>query len=213
MSHDASNESGESGGGDSFRTAKNSSGMFLWLILAVVAGIAAAAWYLKPPSIQPDSELEDLSLTSLAEDGKAVTLDDLKGQVVLLNFWGTWCRPCIKEFPGIVALEKQYRDRKDFRLLAVSCGEGYDKENELPEIRTLTQAFVDQREVDMPIFLDPDYKTRFVVEKAIGWHAGGWQGYPTTLLLDRDHRIQQVWVGAVSKSVFEAAIEELLNKK
>ncbi len=216
MSHDASSDSDKTGaglpetpeGGDSGPAAKNSSGMFLLLILAVVVGIAAAAWFLKPPPFQPGAELEALSLTSLAEDGEGVTLDDLKGKVVLINFWGTWCPECVKEFPELVALEKKYRGRKDFRLLAVSCGAGYDKENELSGIRIQTQAFIDQRGVDMPIYLDPDFQTRSVVEKTVGW-----QGYPTTLLLDRNHRIQKAWVGAAGKSKFEAAIDELLNKK
>ena len=92
--------------------------------------------------------------------------------------------------------------------MAVSCGTEYDNEKELPEIRTETKAFIEKRKVKMPIYLDPDFKTRSVVEKAVGW-----KGYPTTLLLDRDHRIQKVWIGAASKSEFEAAIESLLKKK
>ena len=60
------------------------------------------------PSSTASSELDHLSFTTL--DGKTVSLTDFRGQPVLLNFWATWCKPCVYEMPSI---EKSWRELKD----------------------------------------------------------------------------------------------------
>lgn len=190
--------------------ARDGTGLFFPLVLVAAAAALAAIIYFKPFSGDSRPTLKSLALEPLAEEGSKLALEDLKGQVVLLNFWGTWCPPCLKEFPEIVALEKQYRQHKSVRVVAVSCGAPQNRDATLAElklVRETTQAFLDQRGVDVPMYLDPGSKTREAVNEAIGFEA-----YPTTVLLDREHRIYRRWVGTATKSDFEAAIEELLNR-
>ena len=73
-----------------------------------------------PPLIgqpAPDFALRDL-------DGAVVKLSDLRGKVVWINFWATWCRPCKKELPDIQALSDEYPN--DLAVLAINWGEGAD---------------------------------------------------------------------------------------
>lgn len=63
----------------------------------------------------PDFTLKDLN-------GNSVTLESLKGRVVYLNFWATWCPWCVKELPDVETVYKQYKD-KDVVILAVDIGE------------------------------------------------------------------------------------------
>jgi thiol-disulfide isomerase/thioredoxin len=185
-------------------------GLFFPLVLVAAAAVLAAIIYFKkPPASRPLPELKALALEPLSEQGGKLALEDLNGQVVLLNFWGTWCPPCLKEFPDVVELEKQYRQREGVRVVAVSCGPpgSDDAGAELKRLRENTQAFLDRHSVEMPMYLDPSSKTRQAVSDAIGFDA-----YPTTLLLDREHRIYRRWVGTATKRDFEAAIEELLSR-
>jgi len=154
--------------------------------------------------------LPRLALQPVSPQGEPVTLADLEGKVVLVNFWGTWCQPCVKEFPDIVAVEKHYRDRDDFRLLAVSCGQPQEDESDeatIARLRRDTQAFLDHRFVEMPTYLDRDRATRQAVEEVMQL-----TGYPTTLLLDRQHRIRYRWVGMGTKQQFIEEINKLLNE-
>ena len=68
----------------------------------------------KPGDPAPNFQLRDMN-------GRVVALSDLRGKVVLLNFWATWCGPCRVEMPAMERLYRAY-DRKDFEILAVSTG-------------------------------------------------------------------------------------------
>jgi thiol-disulfide isomerase/thioredoxin len=131
--------------------------------------------------------LPDLRLEPLTGDGQPVRLGDLAGKVVLLDFWGTWCPPCRAEFPHIVALADKYRDRSDFELLAVSCGSGGDDTSQ--SLRPATEAFLQDRKLDVATYFDPQGYTRREVDKVAGF-----EGYPTTLVLDRQGVIRGMWV-------------------
>ena len=90
------------------------------------------------------NRLTHLELVSLTGDvGKAVSLKDLGGKVVLVNYWGTWCPPCVRELPQIEAIGERFAGREDFRLLAVSCGQGADED--FQTLREETEHFLDAR--------------------------------------------------------------------
>jgi thiol-disulfide isomerase/thioredoxin len=63
-------------------------------------------------------------LTAL--DGKEVSLSDFQGKVVFLNFWATWCPPCVDEMPSLLRLQERLKDRRDLVMLAVSVDEGWE---------------------------------------------------------------------------------------
>lgn len=84
--------------------------------------------------IQPDTELSEQERKSVNYDMPLVTLSgaqanlqDFKGKVVFLNFWATWCPPCIAEMPGIQALYEDYGHREDIVFVMVTLDEDIDK--------------------------------------------------------------------------------------
>lgn len=162
------------------------------------------------PAGQTGPRLVSLELEALTGNSQPIVLEELAGQVVLLNFWGTWCPPCQRELPHIAALEQKYRGRADFRLLAVSCAgnpSAEDSPQGIERLRQSTAEFLRQRGLDMPTYADPGQRARWAVNQAVGF-----EGYPTTLLIDRQGVIRKTWVGytpGVEKEM-QRAIEELL---
>jgi len=98
-----------------------------------------------PPFPAPDFALDTLQ-------GGNATLDDYKGNYVLLNFWATWCPPCLEEMPTMEAAFQHFKDR-DFTVVAISS----DEEGE-----AAINPFIDKLGVTFPILLDPDKATSSV---------------------------------------------------
>jgi peroxiredoxin len=118
-----------------------------WLVAAVVAGAAVFAVLLgpgAPPPIIRGSEAPDFTLARV-DDGASVSLGGLRGRVVLLNFWATWCKPCEDEMP---AMERLYRELAPagFELLAVSVDDTVEP----------VEAFRQRLSLTFPILHDSD---------------------------------------------------------
>lgn len=94
-----------------------------------------------------DADRQDINFTATDLNGKTWTLKDLKGKVVMVNFWATWCPPCQKEMPDLEALYSQYKDQ-GFVILAFSEDDETNK----------VAPFIAERKVTYPIFLDPGQK-------------------------------------------------------
>lgn len=60
-------------------------------------------------------------LTFTDKNGKQLSLASFKGQILLVDIWGTWCVPCIEEMPYLAALQKEYANRKDVRIMSIAC--------------------------------------------------------------------------------------------
>jgi thiol-disulfide isomerase/thioredoxin len=132
----------------------------------------------------------NLALTSLK--GKAVNLSDFKGKVVVLNFWATWCAPCITEIPSLIALQKQYADRG-----VIMIGASVDK-----ELQPVEQ-FVAKMQLNYPVVLcDP--------KAAAG---GGIDVFPTTLIIDQQGNLAAIYRGAADGPAFENGILKILAQK
>jgi cytochrome c biogenesis protein CcmG, thiol:disulfide interchange protein DsbE len=166
---------------------------------AIVVVAVAVYWFVLrvPPSAMPNPEvhagvgsvLPYLELSPLTGDGSPVSLPDLQDRVTLLNFWGTWCRPCRDELPHIAQLRRRFAGRESFRLLAVSCPAGGQAED-VQSLKENTAALLKKLDLDVPTYQDLDGATEFAVRKLIGD-----EGFPTTVLLDRRGAIRAVWVG------------------
>jgi len=141
-------------------------------------------------SVAPGFTLPDLS-------GKMAGLSDYKGQVVLLNFWATWCPPCRAEIPDLIALQEQYSS-EGFSILGVSLDSAdIDKVRQFSQERRIT------------------YRILYAGQEIhkISKDYGNIRGIPTSFLIDREGRIVKKIVGVVDKSVWQKEIEAVLHEQ
>lgn len=155
--------------------------------LVLAACLALAAGELKPYA---GSDKPTLELVGL--DGRPHRLGDYRGQVVLLNFWATWCPPCREEMPSMQRLRDRLRG-KPFSVLAVNIGED----------AATVRSFLKETEVDFPILLDAQGRT-----------PGAWKvfAFPSSFLIGSDGRIRYTLYGALDWDTPEvvALIEGLI---
>ncbi|MEX0678535.1 MAG: TlpA disulfide reductase family protein [Pirellulales bacterium] len=196
--------------------ARNGRPVRFWLTLAVLAaGVFVYVLLITTPTGGPKGtegpaigrRLGYLRLEGLTGEAGEVSLDDLEGRVTLLNYWGTWCPPCLREFPEIVELDERFGGRDDFRLYAVSCGQRDDPT--LDELRDETESFLASRRFTLPTYADPNGASRKAMVLVLGL---GEMAYPTTLVFDRQGVIRGFWPGYHPRAAREMAelIEQLL---
>jgi peroxiredoxin len=116
----------------------------------------------------------DFALSTLK--GDSVRLADLRGKVVFLNFWATWCPPCREEMPFMVALYQRLKERR-FEMLAVSI----DTKGE-----AAVGPFVEKYALPFPVLLDPDSKI---------YKLYGLTGIPETFIIDQNGVIHMKIIG------------------
>ena len=137
------------------------------------------------PPVLPRPALS-LELKTL-EGGKA-TLTDYKGKVVLVDFWGTWCGPCVKTIPELQKLHTKYAD-KGFTVLGAAVGDT------VPKVRD----FVKKRKVTYPMLMDDS-----------GWKKWGVRAVPAMFLVDKTGQIVRQWTGVPDKKEVEKAVVDFL---
>lgn len=195
-------------------TARTGKATCLVVAVCAVLLVAAAAlvwspadwWSAGPRALRHPAvgqKLSRLELQPLTGDSRPVSLDDLAGRVVLLNFWGTWCPPCLVELPDLAQIESTFRARDDFIFLAVSCGQDLSEDTE--ELRENTASLLLTEQIDMPTYCDPGGVSRLATHQAVGL-----EFFPTTVILDRGGVVRGVWVGPAAKDELEDLITELL---
>lgn len=159
------------------------------LLFAVVATLGCAKKETELPAVEgnaaPDFTLKDLS-------GKPVQLSTLKGKVVLVNFWATWCPPCREEIPSMVKLN-QAMQGKNFQMLAVSIDEGG---------KAAVEEFFKRSGATLPALLDTDGQVS---------RRYGTTGVPETFVVDPKGVIRKKVVGGLDWSHPEViqALQEL----
>jgi len=128
-------------------------------------------------------------------DGKPQRLEDYRGRVVLVNFWASWCAPCLEEMPSIERLRRSL-DARRFAVLAVNVGEGPAK----------AAAFSEKMELGgFTILLDRDVKT------SRSWGA---RVLPASFVVDPGGKIRYSYYGAIdwSRPDVRAAIARLIEE-
>ncbi|HEX4780700.1 MAG TPA: TlpA disulfide reductase family protein, partial [Usitatibacter sp.] len=110
-------------------------------LLAVAAALGCAA--AEEPALKAWGDKPTPPLATRTVDGRPVDLKDLRGRVVLVNFWATWCEPCKDELPSLVKLKEQLAGRP-FELVTVNYGEFPDRINQ----------YLARSGIRLPVFLD-----------------------------------------------------------
>lgn len=163
-------------------------------LFAVAALLAALA-----PSAQAADEVCNVSrrkanLEFTVKDiaGKSVKLSQYQGQVVLLNFWATWCVPCKREIPDLTALYRDYKER-GFVVLGISV------DSEVSAIKP----FARQMKMNYPVLIGAG-------REDLSQAFGPFGGFPTSVLVARDGKVCVRHTGVVSKAKLEREISALL---
>ena len=128
--------------------------------------------------------------TATLADGSTFTLSDHEGKVVLLNFWATWCGPCVGEMPAFEKLQETYGE--DLVLLAVNSGE---------DEGTVT-SFLEKNGYTFPVALDPEYAVAMLYPT---------DGIPYTVIIGTDGKVAVTQVGAGDADTMYAHYSELID--
>ena len=157
--------------------------VIIWSMLCLIVALAGCSREQKDvagkPVAREGSQAPDFTLKTL--DGQEVSLSSLKGKVVLLNFWATWCPPCREEVPSMVKLNAAM-ENKPFRMLAVSIDEGGKK---------AVEAYFRESGNALPTLLDPD--------RAVG-KIYGITGVPETFIIDMQGVMRKKVIGPMDWS-------------
>lgn len=143
-----------------------------------------------------------------AQDVKSIaTVDEMeqikdshKGKVLLINFWATWCKPCVKEFPGLVKLYNDYKD-KGFEIVFISVDVPEDVEPKvIPFLKSQNVDFV-------------SYYNKFNnPEELINYIDKNWEGaIPSTYIYNKEGKLTAHILGSTSYEEFEKEINKDLN--
>jgi len=162
-----------------------------YIAYALVLGLLALlGWGLvKANSAQVDSGMApDFTLTSFK--GETLTLSDLRGQVVIINFWASWCPPCREEAPYLEATWRKYKDQG-----VVFIGVGYAD--------TESKALAYIEEFDITYFNGPDIGTRISQDYNM-------QGVPETFYVAKNGELRGVKIGPLFPPELDEKIDELL---
>lgn len=179
-------------------------GVVLYLIATRETG-AGDDDALRHPAV--GASLADFDVAVLTGEGEDVLAGDLKGKVVLINFWGPWCGYCLQEFPQLAKLAENLRSRDDFRLLPVTYGRPIDVP--VQQLRQEASAFLARSGLKTVTYHDP---RRSLIGAAMATGALE-DSFPCTVLLDRSGHIHAVWNGysAGTEKQIEAAVMDLLK--
>ena len=165
----------------------------LWTVASRVPS-AVGAPLSSSPSPREGFLAPDFTLDTL--DGNKVTLSELRGQIVVVNFWATWCLPCRAETP---ALEKSYAQYKDSGV--VILGVNLTNQDVVSEVESFVQEF----KLTYPILLDREGSISNTLYQI--------RGLPTTFFVSREGIIRTVVVGGpMSETFIRSKIEALLQE-
>lgn len=163
-------------------------GAVVWIAIGV------ETWSDQKAGVRPVKDrtrVADLTFPELS--GASWRLSDHRGEVVLINYWASWCAPCRQETPGLIDMARDYR-YKGLSIVGVSMDEGG---------KSAVEAFLREYHLPYPVLM-PDLASP---------SAPAIDALPTTVLVDRSGRVAKSYVGAVQESVFRADVDRLLAEQ
>ncbi len=144
---------------------------------------------------ESDKMAADYDFTLLTFEGEKFDFRDLKGKVVFMNFWASWCAPCVAEMPNIQNLYNSYKDRDDIVFVMISLDRDPEK----------ARKFIKRKDFNFPVFT-PDYKSGIpgIYESP---------SIPTTFVLNKNGFIDTRKVGMANydTSKFRKYLDRLLS--
>ena len=164
-------------------------GMVIVVALAAVAALGGVTALAAPKNPLLNKPAPIFFRTSL--ENQRVDLAGLRGRVVLLNFWATWCAPCQVEMPRFVQWQEKYQP-DGLSIVGVSMDDDAEP----------VKALVRQRNLNYPVIMGDD---------KLGLAYGGVLGLPVTYLIDRKGVIRARYQGATDLNVMERVVQRLLK--
>ena len=154
------------------------------LLIALIAFtlIVSAATFAAKEKPAPDFALTDLA-------GNEITLDDLTGKVIFLNFWATWCGPCRHEIPDFIEFYDKYKEQ-GVEIIGISVDKSEKKVKE----------FMDQHKINYPVAM--------ATNEIMGDYKPG-RYIPTTIIINPNGDIVEKKVGIMDKATLESYFQEL----
>ena len=141
----------------------------------------------------------DFTLVSL--EGDRITLSDLRGSVILLNFWATWCGPCIMEIPDLNRLQEKYQD-KGLEVVGITLTSGSPG---------IISKFAEDQGMNYKILTDIMGNETEIVTNMYGQATGApITGVPTSFIIDRDGYIVKTYIGPRSERIFYSDLKRYL---
>jgi len=175
-----------------------------WNLFTILVLLVSAGWIWLTTTLAGESTMQDtaapregfqapdFSLQSI--QGEIIQLSDLRGQVVLVNLWASWCPPCRAEMPAMQSIYERYQT-DGFSILAVNAANQDNIAN--------TFEFISKQELTFPVLLDNDG----AVSSAYQVHS-----LPTSFFIDPDGIIQEVVIGGpMSEVLLRTRVEGLLE--
>lgn len=169
-----------------------------WIQLSIFAAVLVIVAYTvamnllgkeeEPPEVGDKIiafELEGLN-------GEMISTDQYKGRPMVINFWGTFCPPCVEETPALQRMYEKYKDQ-GVVILGVNLGE--------KDLIRVNQ-FVEQFGVTYPILLDPELYVR---------DRYGVRSYPTTFFVDASGTVREVKIGGMTEGYIDSAIQSIIS--
>jgi thiol-disulfide isomerase/thioredoxin len=173
-------------------TKKNiGNGLFIAFILLVLFVPSAKALLMQGlmqlglfrPTIETEKQVLSADLSAIKfkdAKGNVVSLADLKGKVVFINFWATWCPPCLAEMPSVNKLHQQFGNDKEVVFLMVDADSNFEK----------AQAYMDRKKYKMPVYIAASTIPDVLFKGSL----------PTTVVLDKEGRLSYNEAGAANYS-------------
>jgi thiol-disulfide isomerase/thioredoxin len=169
--------------------------VIVWLFGLLAVAIYGQSSQLREPLLNPKT------VETISADEFRQVIAHHRGQAILVNFWATWCAPCVKEIPEIVKLQEKYKER-GLRVIVVSL-------DEPAELESNVRPFVAKRFPGLGSYLcnesDQD-KFASVIDQT-------WNGIlPTNFLIDRIGKLRATLTGGKNYEEFEAALKPFLEE-
>ena len=166
----------------------------LFAVAVLWIAIGVETWSDEKAGVKPVTDrthMADLAFPQL--NGGSWRLSDHRGEVVLINYWASWCAPCRQETPGLIDLARDYR-YKGLSIVGVSMDEGGKR---------AVESFLSEFHLPYPVLM-PDLASPA---------APAIDALPTSVLVDRNGRAAKSYIGAVKESVFRADVDRLLAEQ